>query len=268
MQIGPSLIYPNKWTQTEITKYEHLNQLLSSPFLPRGGITDGISSPVTTPQGVFTHNTRMHSSRIRTAHTLPYERGDFPDWDPLDRGLPLPRQSPPLGQRLRPPPNRITDRCKNITLPKRSCVKIFSPKFGPKVFINFVPFIKLNGWGAHLRLNSIFQCKIIYIGPNFGDGLHFLKSDHSFVVSDSLALKRIETPFKFKAIKTTPRHCRKEAFLPLTGSTSFCKKNLVSVERRWGHLVAGGWYQWTLHCSVTHSLTHCVFFFSFYTQGR
>ena len=47
----------------------------------------------------------------------------------------------------------------------------------------------------------------------------------------------METPFKFKAIKTTPRHCRKEAFLPLTGSTSLYKKI-------WCRLKGGGATWW------------------------
>ena len=43
------------------------------------------------------------------------------------------------------------------------------------------------------------------MGLNFGSGLNYVKCDHAFMVNDSLALKRMETPFKFEAIKTRPR---------------------------------------------------------------
>ena len=103
----------------------------------------------------------MHSSRMCTAHSLPYwgvSLTDTPDRDPpgsetpwtetpqpgqrppnldrdpqpLDRDLPpdrAPGQRPPWSCGLwcmpgqRPPPvNRMTHRCKNITLPQLRCV--------------------------------------------------------------------------------------------------------------------------------------------------
>ena len=64
--------------------------------------------------------TRIHSSRMHTARSLPY-RGDVSvrggslsrGWGSLS-GRPLP------GQRLPPPVNRMTDASKNITLPQSS----------------------------------------------------------------------------------------------------------------------------------------------------
>ena len=78
--------------------------------------------------------TRMHSSRMRTARSLPYgglcPRGSCPGGS-LSRGVRCSGVSCLGGSRVsvqggltdrdRPPVNRMTDRCKNITLPQLRC---------------------------------------------------------------------------------------------------------------------------------------------------
>ena len=65
----------------------------------------------------------MHSSRMRSARSLPYGGISLtetpPDRDPPGQRLPLDRSPPPPNRPDRDPPvNRITDRCKNITFPQ------------------------------------------------------------------------------------------------------------------------------------------------------
>ena len=62
--------------------------------------------------------TRMHSSRMPTARTLPY--GGLPDRDPPGQRPPWTKIPPPRTERP-PPVNRITDRCKTITYPQLRC---------------------------------------------------------------------------------------------------------------------------------------------------
>ena len=80
----------------------------------------------------FYFQTRMHSSRMRTARSSGRPGGSPPGTPPWERHLPSeqaplgadpPEQTPP-GTRhppgSRPPLNRMTNRCKNITLPRTS----------------------------------------------------------------------------------------------------------------------------------------------------
>ena len=62
----------------------------------------------------------MYSSRMHTTHTLPYRWG-LPDRDPRGQrptwiGTPLERDPPRTETPT--PVKRITDRCKNVTLPQ------------------------------------------------------------------------------------------------------------------------------------------------------
>ena len=69
----------------------------------------------------------MYFSRMLTARMLPY--GGFPDREPLDRDPHLQRFPPVMlpvvhagteNPWTETPVNRITDMCKNITLPQQS----------------------------------------------------------------------------------------------------------------------------------------------------
>ena len=66
----------------------------------------------TTTRNGKAHSTRMHSSRMRTARSSSRPGGVSTRHPPGSR--PHPEQACP------PPVNRMTDRCKNITLPQTS----------------------------------------------------------------------------------------------------------------------------------------------------